>query len=75
MADDGLTLLEGTVKHVDRRGKKLTLQLADDSIVTLRLTDRAARDAGKDIEHEGRVIVYFSDESGERVAHYFRKAR
>ena len=47
VSDDGLTLLEGTVKRVDRKGKKLTLQLADDSVVTLRLTDRAARDVGR----------------------------
>jgi len=73
--DDGLTLLEGTVKHVDRAGKKLTLQLADDSVVTLRLTDRAARDVGKDIEGAGRVVVYYADDGGERVAHYFRKVR
>jgi hypothetical protein len=73
VGDDGLTLLEGTVKHVDRNGKTLTLQLADDSIVTLRLTDRAARDVGKDIEGAGRVVVYYAEDGGERVAHYFRK--
>jgi hypothetical protein len=73
--DDGaFSLVEGTVLHVDRAAKTLAIHLADDSTVTLRLTDRAAQHVGEDVESADRVIVYYADEGGERVAHYFRKA-
>jgi hypothetical protein len=74
VGDGGLSLIEGTVKHIDRAGKTLTIQLADGSSNTLRLTDRAARDVGKTVKR-GRVIVYYSDEGGERVAHYFKRTQ
>lgn len=72
VGDGGLSLIEGTVKHIDRAGKTLTIQLADGSSNTLRLTDRAAHDVGKSVKR-GRVVVYYRDEGGERVAHYFKK--
>jgi hypothetical protein len=74
VGDGGLSLIEGTVKHIDRAGKTLTIQLADGSANTLRLTERAARDVGKNVKR-GRVIVYYSDEGGERVAHYFKRTQ
>ena len=47
LGDGGLTLVEGSVQRIDRVGKRLTIQLADRSALTLRLTHRAAHDAGK----------------------------
>jgi hypothetical protein len=44
---------------------------------TLRLTERAASDVGKDIDGAAvgtaKVVVYFNDEAGRRVAHYFKR--
>jgi len=74
VGDGGLSLMEGTVQHVDRMRKTLTIRLADDSTLALRLTDRAANHLDRDIASTDRVIVYYADESGERVAHYFKKA-
>lgn len=74
VGDGGLTLVEGTVQHIDRAAKTLAIQLADDSTVTLRVTDRVADHVGRDIGRTDRVIVYYADEDGERVAHYFRRA-
>ena len=74
----GLKATEGTVKSIDRGGKTLTLKTADGGEETYRLADRAARDAGKDIgegvEKSGRVIVYYSEEAGHKVAHFFKTA-
>jgi hypothetical protein len=74
---DGLQAVEGTVTNVDRRAKTISIRLADGSRQTLRLTERAASDVGKDIDGaadgSARVIVYFNDEAGERVAHFFKR--
>ncbi len=75
VGDGGLNLVEGTVVGMDRVAKKLTIQLADDSSITLRLTDRAAHDVGRDVMKRTRVIVYYADDGGTRVAHYFKTAR
>ena len=44
---------------------------------TSELTERAARDVGKDVDRAvgagANVIVYYADEAGSRVAHYFKR--
>jgi hypothetical protein len=74
VGDGGLSLVEGTVRHVDRQARQLTIALADGTVATLRLTNRAAEHVGKGIRQEDRVIVYYADEAGENVAHFFKLA-
>ena len=69
---DGLREMSGVVTDVDRGAKQLSLQLADGSHETLELSDRAAQSIGKDTA-AATVIVYYTDEGGHKVAHYFRK--
>jgi hypothetical protein len=75
--DKGLKAIDGVVTRVDRAGRKIAIRLADGSTQTLRLTDRAATDVGKDVDRAAtdttRVVVYYVDESGQRVAHYFKR--
>jgi hypothetical protein len=73
VGEGGLTVLEGGVTDVNRGAKTLAIRLADGSAVTLRLTDRAAKDVGKDVKRADRVMVYYADEGGKHVAHYFKK--
>jgi hypothetical protein len=75
IGDDGLSVVDGTVTDIDRGAKKLTLQLTDGKRVTLRLTERATRDVGKDVRTQARVIVYYANENGDLVAHYFTRSR
>jgi hypothetical protein len=74
---DGLHVMKGTVNHIDRPAKTLSIELEDGSRETLHLTDRAAADVGKDIDRATgdatKVIVYYTDESGHRLAHYFKR--
>jgi hypothetical protein len=70
----GLKVVGGVVTNVDRSAKTLTVRLADDSSMTLRLTDHAAHHVGNDIENQTRVMVYYADDGGEPVAHYFKRA-
>jgi hypothetical protein len=73
----GLKTIEGVVTRVDRGGRELSLRLADGSTQTLRLTERAATDVGRDVDSAAddatRVVVYYADEAGQQVAHYFKR--
>lgn len=75
VADEGLKVTEGVVVRLDRRHQQITLKFIDGTTETLRLTDRAASEATDDISDAAatRVTVYYSDESGRKVAHYFKK--
>jgi hypothetical protein len=77
LGDDGLAAMEGVVTRVDREGRRISIRLADGSTETLQLSERAARDVGKDVDRAAaagaKVVVYYTDEAGRRVAHYFKR--
>jgi hypothetical protein len=77
IAGDGLNAIEGVIVHVDRRAQTIAIRLADGTRQTLRLTERAASDVGRELDAAGagtaKVVVYVSDEAGRRVAHYFKR--
>jgi Cu/Ag efflux protein CusF len=73
---DGLRISEGTVKKIDRDAKTITIATTDGAEETYRLTARAARDTGRDIENgaekSSKVAVYYSQEGSAKVAHFFK---
>ena len=73
---DGLKVTEGTVSKIDRGGKTLVVKTAAGTEETFRLTDHAAKDAGKGIgegaEKSGKVTVYYTEKAGHKVAHFFK---
>ena len=75
---DGLKVAEATVTRIDRGAKTLAVKTADGTEETYRLTDSAAKDAGKDIaegaEKSAKVTVYYTEEAGHKVAHFFKRA-
>jgi hypothetical protein len=75
---DGLKATDGTITHIDRGAKELTVKTADGTEQTYRLTDSAAKDAGADIakgtEKSTKVTVYYTEEAGRKVAHFFKRA-
>lgn len=77
VGDKGLHKTEGTVEEVDRSGKKLVIKTADGTEHTFQLSAHAAEDAGKDVaagaEKGTKVVVYSTQTSGKRVAHFFEK--
>jgi hypothetical protein len=78
IADDGVREMAGTVTRVDRGAKQLSIQLADGSRETLQLSERAAKHVGGDIDHaagSAKVVVYYTEEDGGKVAHYFKRIR
>jgi len=78
VGEGGLKSTEGTITHLDRGGKTVAVRTADGSEQTFRLTDHAAKDAGKDIsegaEKSGKVTVYYTERAGHKIAHFFKQA-
>ncbi|MFZ0963590.1 MAG: hypothetical protein WAO35_22230 [Terriglobia bacterium] len=76
IGEGGLKTTEGTVTHLDRGAKTMTIKTADGSEQAFRLTGHAAQDAGKDVsagtEKSAKVTVYYTEEAGHKVAHFFR---
>jgi hypothetical protein len=75
---DGLKVGEGTVSHIDRGAKTLTVKAADGTEATYHMAAHATKDAGKGIgegaEKTAKVTVYYTEEGGKKVAHFFKKA-
>jgi hypothetical protein len=74
---DGLRVTEGMVTKIDRGKKEITIRYDSGKTETLRLTERAAEDAGQDLRNPPpgttRIVVYYSDEAGRKVVHYFKQ--
>jgi hypothetical protein len=75
LGPNGLKTTEGTVTKVDRKAKTIAIRLQNGSVDTLRLTDRAAVDVGKDVDagKPTKVVIYYEDGAGSRMAHFFEK--
>jgi len=75
---DGLQVTEGTLKKFDRGAKTITIATADGAERSFHLLDHAARDAGRDIgtgaDKSAKVTVYYTEEGGQKTAHFFKKA-
>jgi hypothetical protein len=74
---DGLQSSEGTISKLDRGGKSLAVKSADGTEHTFKLADHAAEDGAKDVgkasEKSAKVTVYYTEEAGKKVAHFFEK--
>jgi hypothetical protein len=77
LGDDGLKATEGTVTGIDRGAKTVAVKTADGTVETFRLTDRAAKDTGKDVaagtEKAAKVTVYYTEKAGVKTAHFVEK--
>lgn len=75
---DGLKASEATVTSIDRVGKTLVVKTAKGTEETYKLTDSAAKDAGKEtgkaVEKSSKVTVYYTEEAGHKIAHFFKRA-
>jgi hypothetical protein len=69
----GLSTTEGMAIKIDRGKKEITIRYDNGQIEKLKLTDRAAADVGQSIGNDTRIVVYYSEEAGGKVTHYFKK--
>ena len=71
----GLNITEGVVTSINRDRGEIKVRYDNQTTETFKLTNRAARDSGRDLnsaEHP-RVIVYYTNKHGVKEVHYFRK--
>jgi len=74
---EGLKMTEGVVTRIDRQRKEIVIKFENGTTETLKLTDRAAADVGKDLDKAAtgstKITVYYTDDAGRKVAHFFKK--
>jgi len=72
---DGMKVTKGTVTKVDKDTKTVVVKSADGTEKTFDYTGHAAEDVGKDVgkgtEKGSKVTVYYTEESGKKIAHFF----
>jgi hypothetical protein len=73
---DGLKTSEGAITKLDRGARTMTIKTADGTEEAYRLTAHATEDAGKDTEDAAKksahATVYYSEEAGHKVVHFFK---
>jgi hypothetical protein len=70
---DGLKTVDGTVSEIDRGGKTLVVKSADGTEQAFKMADHAAEETGKGAEKSAKVTVYYTEEAGKKIAHFFQK--
>lgn len=68
----GLKTSEVVVKSVDHGAKTVTVKTAQGGEETYHMADRAARESGKGLEKAGKVTVYYTEDAGKKIAHFFK---
>jgi len=75
--DEGLHVTEGMVTRIDGSRKEIVVWFDNGTSEMFRLTEHAAADVGKDLDRADadatRIVGYCTDESGQKVARFFRK--
>jgi hypothetical protein len=74
IGEDGLRELRGIVTSV-RAVRQLTVRLDDGSMQAFVMTERAARHSARHVDAGARVIVYYTDEGAQKIAHYVSTVR
>jgi hypothetical protein len=69
---DGLKMTEVAVKSIDRGAKTVTVKTAAGAEETYRLTDGAVKETGKGLEKAGKVTMYYTEDAGKKIAHFFK---
>jgi hypothetical protein len=73
---DSLKVTDGTVTKIDEGTKTVTVKTADGTEKAFEYTDNAGKDVGKAVgkgtAKSARVTVYYTDDAGKKIAHFFR---
>jgi hypothetical protein len=71
---DGLKASVVVVKSVDHGAKTVTVKTAEGAEETYHISDRAVKESGKGLEKAGKVTVYYTDDAGKKVVHFFKQS-
>jgi hypothetical protein len=67
---DGLKSVDGTVEKVGKDGKTVVVKTADGTEHTFEVAGKGTAEGATKV---GKTTVYYSEESGKKVAHFFEK--
>ena len=70
---DGLEIVEATVTRVDLGRGQISVRYANGKTDVFTLTDRATAEADAAAQAGTKVMIYYTGEHGQKVAHFFRK--
>lgn len=70
---DGLKTSVVAVKSVDRGAKTVTAKTEAGAEETYHLTGSATRETAKGVGKAGKVTVYYTEEGGKKIAHFFKE--
>jgi hypothetical protein len=65
---DGLKTMDGTIEKVSKDGKTVVVKSADGTEHTFAVSGKDTADAAK---KTGKATVYYSEEGGKKIAHFF----
>lgn len=74
---DGLKSVDGTVTKIGQGGKTVVVKTADGTEQTFDVAGRDTSDAAKSVgtaaTKGGKATVYYTEEGGKKIAHFFEK--
>ena len=77
LGKDGIKSVDGTVTKVGEGGKTITVKAADGTEHVFKVSGHdtviVAKDLGKGADKTGKVTVYYTEDAGKKVAHFFQK--
>jgi hypothetical protein len=77
LGDEGLSFTEGVIARLDRGKREIAIKFTNGRTETFQMTSRAAAESEALLDESDakaiRIIIYYADESGHKVAHYFKK--
>jgi hypothetical protein len=75
VSKDGMKVTKGTITKIDKGSKTIVVKSADGTEKSFEYTDDAAKDMGKVVgestEKGAKVTVYYTEEAGKKIAHFF----
>jgi len=74
IGDGGLDVAKGTVTHVDKAGKTISIKTADGAEKTFSVTARASKDVAlktaDGADKAAKVTAYYSEDAGKKIIHF-----
>jgi hypothetical protein len=77
IGDQGLDVTEGTVTRIDRGRGQITVRYDNGKTDLFQLTQHAAAETSQsaygEVPDGTKIVIYYSDDHGQKVAHFFKR--